>query len=87
MKCLCGENKFVVNMSSYNFRMSLWIFVLTFISLNVQSDEVLANYMSDYRQAYCEYSLSTGDQICDCRDRNKVTRYVEFYQKNDRNGL
>lgn len=81
MKCLRRENKFVVNMNSYNFRMSLLMFVLTFVSRNVQCDEVLASYSSDYRQAHCEYSLLTGDEICDCRNRNEVARDVEFYQK------
>lgn len=46
--------------------------MLTFNCLKVRCDEFQANDLSDYRQAHCEYSLSTGDQICDCRNQNKV---------------
>ncbi|XP_055305292.1 uncharacterized protein LOC129569989 [Sitodiplosis mosellana] len=58
-------------MSSYTLQILTWIFVLSFICLNVQCKEILANYSPNYRQLDCKYDLPTSDQICDCTNRNK----------------
>lgn len=69
-------NNFIVNMSSCTFRISTWIFVLSAIFLSVHGDEVSVSYFSDYKEINCQYNLMTGDRICDCKNRNKVARFV-----------
>lgn len=72
-----GNNFIIVNMNSGTFRISTWIFILSAIFLSVNGDEVLVSYFSDYKEINCTYNLATGDRICDCKNRNKVARFVD----------
>lgn len=57
----------IVKMNKTFSIISLFILIFSIISINVHGQEIL-----EYKELNCEYSLTTGDRICDCKNRNKV---------------